>query len=851
MIRVALKGMAGRKPRAALTALAIVLGVAMVSGTYVFTDSAERAIDTLLTGAYTGSDAVISGKDVVESSTGGDATVSAGLEDHLERLPSVEAASGGIVDFARLLDKQGEPISDHEAALGLGIEASDEQFNPLTLTEGRWPSGSQEIAIDAGSAAREDFSMGDTISVAARGPVRQFTISGIAEFGALDSLGALTLAVFDIPTAQAYFGKADRFDEIYVDAKEGVSATALVSEIEPLLPPNAEVATGEAQTKSEAEGSNEDLRLLQRLLLVFGGIALFVGAFVIFNTLSITVAQRTREFATLRTLGASRRQVLGSVVLESLVIGALASAIGLFAGLGLAAGLNALFTSLGVELPQTGTVLATRTVVVSLLVGVLITLFAGLFPALRATSVPPIAAVREGATLPRSRLAPLAPYIAIATMALGVAALAAGMFAPGLDATTVLVLLALGCLVLFLGIALISSRLVKPLASILGWPARRTAGVAGRLARDNSIRNPGRTAVTASALMIGVALVTFVAVLGEGLRGSVRDAVDRVVQADYVLTADDGTSPVTPNAAAALASAPGVQAVSGVRQDSARAFGSDTSVGGIDPATITEVVGFDWKDGSDATFAELGATGAVLQSEFASDHDLRVGSSFSLETPQGKKVELTVEGIYTPPKFDPILAPISLSQAAFASFFERPQDVLAFVDVSGESSAERTKGLEQALGGFPGAELKTKSEFITSRQKEIRDTLDLLYVLLALSVVVSLFGMVNTLALSVFERTRELGMLRAVGMTRRQARRMIRHEGIITALIGATLGLPLGMFLAALVTLGLEDEGVGFSVPTGTLVVFAVIAIVAGVFAAIFPARRASRLNVLEALQYE
>jgi putative ABC transport system permease protein len=459
--------------------------------------------------------------------------------------------------------------------------------------------------------------------------------------------------------------------------------------------------------------------------------------------------------------------------------------------------------------------------------------------------------VREGATLPRSRLAPFAPYIAIATIALGVAALAAGMFAPGLDATSVLALLALGCLVLFLGIALISSRLVKPLASILGWPARQTAGVAGRLARDNATRNPGRTAVTASALMIGVALVTFVAVLGQGLRSSVRDAVDRVVQADYVVTADDGTSPVTPAAAAALASAPGVQAASGVRQESARVFGSDESVGGVDPATITRLVRFDWKEGSDATFAELGPTGAVLQSEFATDHDLRVGSSFSLETPQGKKVELMVKGIYAPPKFDPILPPISLSQTAFATFFERSQDVLVFVDASGESTAERANGLEQALRGFPEAALKTKSEFITSRQKEIRDTLDLLYVLLALSVVVSLFGMVNTLALSVFERTRELGMLRAVGMTRRQARRMIRHEGIITALIGATLGLPLGMLLAALVTLGLEDEGVRFSVPTGTLAVFAVIAIVAGICAAIFPARRASRLNVLEALQYE
>ena len=850
MIRVALKGLAGRKLRAALTMLAIVLGVAMVSGTYVFTDTIEKAIDTLLTDAYTGSDAVVSGKDVVKDSTSGDATVPGALLARVKALPDVEAASGGIVDFARLIDKQGKPISTPDSALGLGIDASESRFNPLRLTEGRWPSGSNEVAIDVGTAGKEGFLPGETIGVANRGIVRRFTISGIADFTSLDSIGALTFAIFDIPTSQAFFGKSDRFDEIYVAAKDGVSAEALVRDIEPLLPGNAEVATAKAQTKAEASGTNKDLALLQKILLAFAGLSLFVGAFVIFNTLSTTIAQRTRELATLRTLGASRRQVLGSVVLESLAIGILASAIGLVAGPALAKGLTALFVAGGQDLPQTSTVLAPRTIVVSLLAGVLITVASGLFPALRATGVPPIAAVREGA-LPRPPLAPYAPYIAGTTIALGVGLLGLGMFGPGLSVSAVLLLLGTGCLVLFLGVATISSRLVKPIAAIIGWPSGQVAGAAGRLARENSVRNPGRTAATASALMIGLALVTFVAVLGQGLRNSIGDAVERAVRADYVVTAGDSFSPLTPDAAKALAAQPGVAAVSAVRQDSARVFGTDESVAGVDPSTIIKVVNFDWKDGSDSTFAQLGTNGAVLQRDFAEGHHLSIGSRFSLQTAQGKKVELTVKGIYTPPKLDPILGLVLISQRTFDSSFERPQDVLALADVNGPASNETARALEQALQRFPEAKLQTKAQFAAGRQKEIKETLNVLYVLLAMSIVVSLFGMINTVVLSVFERTRELGMLRAIGMTRRQVRRMVRHESVITALIGAALGLPLGLFLAALVTRALADKGVAFSVPVPTLALFTIIATVAGLFAAILPARRASRLNVLEALQYE
>jgi putative ABC transport system permease protein len=850
MRRVVLRGLAGRKLRAALATLAVVLGVAMVSGTYVFTDTIEEAIDTLLTEAYTGSDAVVSANEVIDAPEGGRATVGAELLAELEGLPQVEAASGGIVDTARLIDKSGEPISTRDGAIAISVDAAEPRFNPLVLTDGRWPAGSQEVAIDAGTAAAHGFAVGDTIAVAGPGSVHRFRISGIAELERLDSIGGLTLAIFDPKTAQSVFSKAGRFDEILVAAREGVSPEQLAHAVRPILPAGTEVATGEAEIASQAEGTHEDIAVVRKFMLAFGGLALFVGAFVIFNTLSTTIAQRTRELATLRTLGASRRQVLGSVMLESAVIGAVGSALGLLLGPVLARGLSALFVALGQDLPETGAVIATRTVVVSLLVGVLITIVAGLLPALRATSVPPIAAVREG-ILPASPLAPAAPYVAGAAMALGVGLLAFGMFAPGLSVTWVLLLPALGCLMLFVGVALISSRLVAPLAWILAWPAEHVARAPGRLARRNAVRNPGRTAVTASALMIGLALVTFVAVLGKGLQSSLSGAVEQVVRADYVVTSDDGFSPLSPEAGSALASQPDVETVSGVRQDVASVFGSDESVAGIDPATITALARFEWADGSDASLAQLGVSDAVLQREFADDHDLAVGSRFSMETPQRKTLDLTVRGIYAPPRLDPILGPILIPQRTFDASFERPQDVLSLVRVRGEPSDEKRAALMQALEPFPEASLRTTAEFADIRQKETKDLLSLLYVLLSLSVVVSLLGMVNTVVLSVLERTRELGTLRAIGMTRRQMRRMIRYESVVTALIGAALGLPLGIALAGLVTRAVEDEGVTFAVPALPLVLFTLAAVVVGLLAAAVPARRASRLNVLEALHYE
>src|SRR5215208_1855562 len=613
MIRVSLKGLAGRRLRAALTALAIVLGVALVSGTYAFTDRIDNAVDTLFTGAYTGADAVVSGTDVVESSTSGGATVPAQLVDTAASLPEVDAASGGIVDTARLLDRSGKPISTQDQAPGLSVDASPggRRFNPLALTAGRWPSGSTETAIDAGTAKTYGFAVGDSVAVATRGPARRFRISGIAEFTGLDSLGQLTFAIFDVPTAQALFDKAGRLDEVWVAATDGVSPEALVRQLRPLVPASAEVATGAAQVRAESKGSDEEVAKIKKFLLAFGAIALFAGAFVIFNTLSITIAQRMRELATLRTLGASRRQVLASVVVESTVIGLVGSVAGLLLGLGLDRGLAALVATLAEGIPDSGAVLSTRTVAASLLTGVLITLVAGLLPALRATRVPPVAAVREGTTLPPSRLAPYTRHAAATTAALGAGIVSVGLFAAGLDATQVLALLALGCLVLFLGVAMISSALVTPIASIVGWPAHRLAGIAGRLARENTVRNPGRTAVTAAALMIFLALVTFVAVLGQGMRNSVTDGVDRVVRADYVISADDDRSSLPAEVGGELAGRERRATVSSVRQDSARALGSDVSVNGLDPATATAVLRLDWDAGSATTLADLSTGGAI------------------------------------------------------------------------------------------------------------------------------------------------------------------------------------------------------------------------------------------------
>ena len=850
MTGVALKGLLARRVRAVLTALAIVLGVAMVSGSFVLTDTISKAFDSIFTSSYSQTDAVVSGKKLVDYSNSGNATVSRAVLEQVKRSPDVAAAAGALIDLngdsthANLIGRDGKAIqSNGNPTFGFGIDTSQPRFNPLKLKDGHWAAGPGQVVIDQETAQKHHFAVGDTIGVAASGPKEMFRIVGTATYGDVKSLGGATFAVFAIPTAQRLLD-LHGYSVISVAAKQGVSADRLVSELKHEVPATAQVRTAKQQANEDKKGVASFISFIRGFLLGFGGIALFVGAFVIFNTLSITVAQRTRELATLRTLGASRRQVLRSVVLESFVIGLAASVIGLVAGFGLAKGLSSLFGALGLTLPQTSSVYATHTFVISLLLGVVVTVLAGFVPALRATRVPPIAAVREGAVIQRKKR--LGPVAGVVLFGIASALIAYATLGGHLGSGRSLLALAGGALLGLLGVAGFAPVLVTALAAVVGMPARRLGGAAGRLATENATRNPARTASTAAALMIGLALVTFVAVLGKGLHGSIDRAINKQVTADWVVTSQNGWSAFPAGAGRAAAKAPGVTLASDIRSDRGRIGKANVSVNGVEPATIARVYHFDWKRGSNATLASLNDRGAIVKQRFAQKHHLAVGDAFTLRSPAGKPLRLSVAGIVQPPQVTEVLGGVVISRAAFDSTFARPSNSLTLIDGSPTQA-----GLDRALAAFPDAKAQTRADYVKAQSSFINTMLNLLYVLLALSVIVSLFGMLNTLVLSVFERTRELGMLRAVGMTRRQARRMIRHESVITALIGAALGLPLGIMLAAAVTHALGKYGVTFSLPVASLVAFTVAAMIAGVLAAIAPARRASRVNVLEALQYE
>ena len=952
MIRVALRGLAGRKLRATLTAFAIILGVAMVSGTYVLTDTIDKAFDNIFSETYANTDAVVSGKAADISFQGESAEtppVDATLLEKIQALPDVEAATGIVVDDTntKIIKKDGEAVNTNGApSFGFGLDPAASQFNPLNLVEGTWPQGSNEVVIDAATADEQGFKIGDTINIATLKPVQPFKLVGLAQYGEVSSIGSATFTVFTIPTAQSLLDRIGKYDTISVAAKEGVTQQALAEEIKPILPPTAQVRTADAQAKEDAKDVSFT-KFIRYFLLSFAVVALFVGAFVIFNIFSITVAQRIREFATIRTIGGSRRQILWSVITEAFVIGLVASLIGLFLGLGLAAGLNALFKALNADLPSQGLVFAPRTIIVSLIVGVGVTMAAGLIPALRATRIPPIAAVREGSELPKSRISKYVPYIAIVIIGLSVALLSYSLFKDKLDTAPRLISMAIGVLLLFIGVAMVSSRTVRPLAVgtnpiakwgvvlfsvlaypftlsywlmrsavfgsgarkrvtallesiaiqvalvvlaallistfvgsliaailiatdvavltmwVLGktrgfqpeWPVEfpniRPEGTVNDVAKENSRRNPGRTASTAAALMIGIALVTFVAVLASGMKESNRGAIEDQIKAEYVVTAQDGFSPFVAEAGEAVQHSPDAQFVTSVRSDLGKADGESGYITGIQPGAIAQAYHFDWKDGSDAVLGQLGRNGAIISDDLADKKDLAVGDTFVLLTPNEKQTELVVKGIYSPPPFFPMLGNVSISQSLFDSIIDRPRNSFVFVDVPGEPTDATTASLVAAVKDFPDAKVQTRVAWIDQQDQDFNSFLLFLYVLLALAVIISLVGMIITLLLSTHERTRELGMLRAVGMTRRQVRRMIRHESVITALIGAALGLPLGIFLAILMTKALSQFEVKIAIPYVQLIIFAIVAIIVGILAAILPARRAARLNVLEALQYE
>jgi putative ABC transport system permease protein len=848
---LALRGLTVRKLRAFLTALAIFFGVAMIAGTLMLTDTINNSFDDIFQSANAKTDVTVKSTETVEDERGDPPAFDANLLPKVLSVPGVAEAAGSIFDpQAAILDDKGERIGPmgppHFASSTLPV-----RFTPWTYVRGRQPVSPDEVSIDNFTAKEEKYAIGERVRIAGTAGAKSYRIVGFGRFGSDTPLGGASIAQFILPEAQRLMGKEGKFDEIVVAAESGVSPQQLKQRLAEVLPPTVTVRTGEETAQSESQDIKDGFAFLSTALLAFGGIALFVGSFLIFNTFSITVSQRIQEFGMLRTLGASARQVLWTVLLEALVIGLLASLAGIAGGIGFVALITALFKAIGFELPTSGLVITGGTIAGALIVGLVSTTLASFIPALRATRVTPLEALREQG-LERLKPSRRRTVIAAVVASLGALAIAFGLFGTE-NAGAAFLFMGPGLVLLFVGVALLSNRIIKPIAALVGWPIERVRGVTGRLARENTLRNPSRTTTTAAALMIGLALVTFVATFASALAKSFDDALERAFAGDLILVNTDGDSRIPGGVAERIGEVPGVAAASPLASADGRIAGvGKQAVSAVEPRTVARVVDFDWQDGSDATLLTLGRDGAIAESDWAKDNDVGVGDSVRVTTPTGKRATYVVRGTVRD-ESGLVLATIAIPHDTFARDFGVQSDDAALVAFAPGASFDSVRArVDQALvRDFPNVESRSQQEFTDDAREQLNQLLFLVYALLALSILISLFGVVNTLILTIHERTREIGMLRAIGMSRRQVRGMIRYESVITAMIGAIIGAALGLLLAIVAVTALEDEGFVLSIPYPLLVVMLILAAVAGVAAAIAPARRASRLNVIESLQYE
>jgi len=807
MLALVLRGFLGRKLRVLLTAVAIALGVALMAGTYILTDTINNSFAGIFKTANRGHDVVIVPAQRLGSTVRSQVSpLTEGMLAQVRAVPGVAVASGGIFNLGTFLDVHGKRLTSGGAPAFVASEvpARFESFSPIA---GHFPAGADEVAIDQATAERSGLKVGEQLLIAASAPAKRYAIVGIVKFAGSQSFGGAGAAILTLAEAQRMVGEQGRYDQLDVAATPGMTPEQLRDRIRALLPRTVEVRTGAQQAAKQSSDLESNLGFIRTFLLIFAYVSLFVGAFIIFNTFSITVAQRTREFGLLRTLGASRRQILRSVIFEGALLGVGGSLLGLVGGIALAPALDQLFKSFGADLPDSGTVLQTRTIVVSLLVGTSVTLLAGLTPALRATRVPPIAALREGVEIPGRRRLLRRRYL-----------------------------------------------IVRPLARAIGllvsW-----RGITGRLARENSIRQPGRTLVTAAALTVGLALVTFVAVLADGTKTSIDRAVSRSFAGDLIVeNSQAGNEQGIPALVApALRGVPGVASATPIAFTKARLRGSgeNSSVTAVDPSTFGRVYRVEWKQGSQSTLLSLGESGAIVTEGYAEAHHLKVGQTVLVLTPAERNVELTVRGIAGDNAR--LLGDLTISLPLARAAFGQREDALDFVVYApGASNAQVQPAVDRLLAAdFPQAKSLTAAQFKQERANQIDTLLALIYVLLALSVIVSLFGIVNTLILSIYERTRELGMMRAIGTSRRQVRQMIRYESIVTALIGGVFGIVIGVLGALIAARALAGSGFVLSIPIGTLAILLIVSALAGVIAAQVPARRAAKLDMLKSLAAE
>ena len=834
MIRATFKSLAARKLRLLLSSLSIVLGVSFVAGAFVLTDSLGKVFDNLFSTVNAHVAVDVRGAKVTTGDQGDVRTLLPGsLVDTVRNVDGVKEAQGQVRGIAQLVNKQGKVVGTGGAPT-FGFNWYDSKLlNSGQVTQGRAPTGPDEIAINGGLADRSSYKIGDKAPVLTDSPLKTYTIVGIVTFDGKKSFAGETDVFFDTATAQQVLNVEGKFTEITVAANNGVSQTELRKRVATVLPAKTQAITGAALATEQSSDVKKGLGFFNTFLLTFALIALFVGAFIIFNTFSMLVAQRTRELALMRALGGSRGQVNRAVILEAVIVGLLSSLIGLLAGVGVALGLKALFGVFGAQLPDAPTVVAMRTVIASFMVGTIVTVVAAIMPARRASRVSPLAALREAATPDRSLKRQT--IIGSIVLVLGAAAMTKSLRDGGIQ------LLGLGTLFAFIGIAMLSPLVSRPITAGVGRIFSRR--LPGRLGRENAVRNPRRTASTAAALMIGLALISAVTVLGSSLKSSVAATISGAVGADFVLNTQQTGFP---DAALTQAAAqPGVKDVAGVKVDPFQLNGKRAAATAFPASALGDLVKITPVAGS----VSLKPDTLLVSDSAAKSMKLKPGDTVTVQFARSDPEKLTVGGTF---KANQLIGDY-LVDASKAKDFSSQRNVAALVSVDSAKDVPAVrKELDKALASYPNITVQDQSEFVAETKSQVNTLVRIINILLGLSVIIALLGVVNTLALSVIERTRELGLLRAVGMARKQVKRMIRVESVLICSFGGLLGLVVGSIFGVALQQALKDQGVTkLAFPVLTLVIYLLCAALAGALAAALPARRASRLNVLQAIATE
>ena len=847
MLRTAFRAMWAHKLRLILTALSIVLGVAFVVGSFVFTDTIGDGFDRLFGDAFAGVDVQVEAESSdfaqeVETS----ASFAEDVLDQVASVTGVRVAVPSVSGFGQLLDSEGQLLGITGPPRFAFSWVDDPSVNRVTILEGdgRPPAGPGEVVVDHTTAETYDIAVGEQVDVAFENGKGSFRVVGLATSVTQTDIGGSSLLWFEYREAQRRLGMEGKITAIVIQAEENLDPQALADRIEEILPQGLTVSTGEQLEQSALEELETALGFFNTALLVFAGVAILVGAFIIQNTFRIIVAQRLRELALLRAIGATSRQIVRMVATEAALVGLVASAAGVGAGILLAYGMREVLGLVGFSFPRGSLVVEARTVVLGMVVGVVITVASALLPALKASSTPPVAALRVGAVHTRRASLRNRAIIGATVTGLGVVGLVVGLGWLGIT------WVGTGALLLFLGVAILAPLVARPAGSFLGWPLPRLFGLPGLLAKENTRRQPRRTAATASALMIGIALVSFVAVLSSSISASVRQSLLETFAADLTITSVNFTTGVSNEFVEELSGMDGLAAVSAIRVGPVRISTADgeqettSNLAAIDPATVEQV----WATGAEPG-VEAVVDGMVVETNLLADRGWAVGDVLSLEFPTGEVTTLPVTGTLAAETFGGIL----ISEDRFVRYYpiNAPTMVLVAVDEGIELDTAQQQ-VRDVAAGYPLLQIQTKSEFAAGFENQIGQLVAVFNGLLALAIVIAILGITNTLALSITERIREIGLLRAVGMVRRQVRRMIRWEAVVVAVFGAVLGVLLGGALGWAVLLALADEGLEvFRLPATQLIIYVALAAVAGVIAAILPARSASRIKLLDAIAYE